>query len=849
MPIAALSSDVVRQLGSSVAIATPLDLVKELVENAIDAAATSIDVLVSANTLDRIEVRDNGHGIHQRDYDALGRPARTSKITTFKDLHTLGGATLGFRGQALASANTLGMVTVTTRTADEATAWALQLVFGVGGVETQKRTSGPIGTTVSVRYLFKHLPVRQQVAIRDASKTIPKIKQMLYAYVLARPQVRLSFKILGPGCQQPWCYSPRPQATVKEAIIQVFGTDVMSQCLFETTSGRDKDDGTPDGKHFTIEAVLPKPGQLFKGSYFAVDSRPVSSHRGTAKLLLASFKAHLSDSALGSKDPKALKNSLLCVNIRCPPGSYDPNIEPSKNDVSFTCPSTIIELFERLCQHVYQEQPPTPLTFQEPAQIVDQAQMLTPPPSDQNIGHPKSVISYSNTQTSRRESTETQNSHHTVHRESLALPTTSNQQKKDRGWLINMSADPDDSSDQEFQPSAAHSDVQIEQEDSISCQDLNPWTIAQLVAPARQSVNIAPAEVSDAAEHGEITPSLDKSFDETVVSPTTVLGHPGSTFSARTLSPRPSPQRNRLPELRRIGANESFLKATLSPHQGLELLALRSHTTPNHLLRPSKCHGLDLVEYGGPDRPAPASISLGASSFPNSRRPQTRKVTTINPNPLYRKPRSNTTKKPRLPTTESQSGQECEEYATSGRRQPGSGLEELHLVQPRLPSAAPSTYDIRSFMTVNAPVRLPNVSETAEKWEDGDARRYLIRRRCSQAAHREADRVPLKRVKTEMLPLENSPEDDQIQRLVLQIVVPADSFQGVVSSAVSDINFCADSQAHHSLSNDMDLETATDVEARLKKLLGKWSEKALNVKADKVALNLRTIVKGKGVPD
>ncbi|PSR90457.1 histidine kinase-like ATPase [Coniella lustricola] len=361
MPIAALPTDVVRQLGSSIAIVTPADLVKELVENAIDASATSIEVLISPDTLDRIEVRDNGHGVHQSDYNALGRSGCTSKIRTFEDIQTLGGTTLGFRGQALASANALGKVAITTRTIDETTAWALQLVPGVGGVETQKRTSGPVGTTVSVRQLFKQLPVRRRLGLKDATRTASNIKQMLYAYAMARPRVRLRFKILGLGTQQSWCYSPRPQANIKEAVIQVFGAETMSQFVAETISSmpNQANDGTEDEQEFVIEAILPKPGQvsskLPKGSFFAIDSRPVSSHRGTAKLLLATFRSHIAKSALGSEDQKVLKNSLLCVNIHCPSGSYDPNLEPSKNDVSFMSPFTIMELFERLCKKVYHE--------------------------------------------------------------------------------------------------------------------------------------------------------------------------------------------------------------------------------------------------------------------------------------------------------------------------------------------------------------------------------------------------------------------------------------------------------------------------------------------------------------
>lgn len=359
MVIAALSQYTVRLLGSSTVITTPIDLVKELLDNAIDAKATSVEILVAPNLVDKIEVRDNGHGISKEDYDSLGRTGHTSKITSFDEIPSLGGSTLGFRGKALASANSLGKVTVTTRTAMDPTAILLTLRTGVGGTDNKQRVPAPVGTTVAVTGLYSNFPVRVRTAIKDAPKNMSKIRQLLQKYALARPGIRLSFKSLGGKTK--WSYSPRPQATVREAVIQVFGTEVVSQCMIRTiVSGQDDEEieFAQHSGHMFIQAVLPSAdGDLSKisnkGAFFAVDSRPLTSSSGTMRKLLKTFKSLLARALSEADGHDCPRDPFICVNVRCSPGSYDVNIEPSKSQVIFASESLLTELFERLCTEVY----------------------------------------------------------------------------------------------------------------------------------------------------------------------------------------------------------------------------------------------------------------------------------------------------------------------------------------------------------------------------------------------------------------------------------------------------------------------------------------------------------------
>ncbi|KAI4864814.1 hypothetical protein F4820DRAFT_325551 [Hypoxylon rubiginosum] len=361
--ISPLPEATTRLLGSSLVIITPVTLVKELLDNSIDAKATSIEVLVSTDTVKKIEVRDNGLGIHPDDYDALGRRSHTSKLRNLDDLKTQSSKTLGFRGEALASVNSFAKVTITTKIASEPVASILHILPNTGGVSKQLRTSAPVGTTVSITDLFGRLPVREQTAIKNSTKTIDMIRELLRSYAMARPQVRLSFKVL-QSPKQSWSYSPKLGAGVKEAAIQLFGTELASQCdekIFETGGPVSEDASTKHqdllNDRYVFEAFIPKPGsdlsKISKHRYFSIDSRPIAAKRGTMKKLLGVYSERLSIAFRSSSSAAIPKDCFIRLNIKCPPGSYDVNIEPSKDDIIFSDEQAVLDGFRDLCKEAY----------------------------------------------------------------------------------------------------------------------------------------------------------------------------------------------------------------------------------------------------------------------------------------------------------------------------------------------------------------------------------------------------------------------------------------------------------------------------------------------------------------
>ena len=136
MPIEALPATAIRAIGSTQCLTDSNSIVKELIDNAIDARATTISIEVSTNVLDRIQVKDNGYGIAPEDRVLVCQRYCTSKIRHLEDLRNIGGRSLGFRGEALASAVELSRrVVITTKIEGEAT--GIETTYNAKATETR----------------------------------------------------------------------------------------------------------------------------------------------------------------------------------------------------------------------------------------------------------------------------------------------------------------------------------------------------------------------------------------------------------------------------------------------------------------------------------------------------------------------------------------------------------------------------------------------------------------------------------------------------------------------------------------------------------------------------------------
>ncbi|KAL6711926.1 hypothetical protein ACN47E_002969 [Coniothyrium glycines] len=355
--IAALPPTTVRQLGSGQVLTDPSSVVKELIDNALDGRAKSIFVDITTNAIDSIQVKDDGHGIPCEDRPLVCRRYCTSKIRDFHDLQEVGGRWLGFRGEALSSmAEMSGTLSVTTRVEGEPVAARMEYERN-GELTSTVHESHPVGTTVKITRFFEHTPVRKQTTLKNSAKVLGKTRRLLQAYALARPNVRFRLRIVKAlNNRGDFVYAPKLNGNVEDAVLKIFGKECALQCDWTTIES--------DG--FEVYAFLPKPNALAtkitnQGTFVSIDGRPVSSSKGTTKLIVAAFKAKLrkaNSSLNGAKDP------ILCMNIKCPPDSYDPNIEPAKDDVMFENSEAVLTVVRKLLDSYYPQ-------FIEPAEDLE----------------------------------------------------------------------------------------------------------------------------------------------------------------------------------------------------------------------------------------------------------------------------------------------------------------------------------------------------------------------------------------------------------------------------------------------------------------------------------------------
>jgi len=190
MPIRPLPVQLVNQIAAGEVVERPAAVVKELVENSLDAGAARIEVEIEQGGLDTIRVRDDGSGIPRDELALALSPHATSKIATLDDLEAV--ASLGFRGEALASILAVSRLSLTSRTADVAHGWR---VGGAGAPDAAAPAPAahPSGTSIEVHDLFFNTPARRKF-MRAPGTEFRHIDQRLRRLALARPEVALSLR-------------------------------------------------------------------------------------------------------------------------------------------------------------------------------------------------------------------------------------------------------------------------------------------------------------------------------------------------------------------------------------------------------------------------------------------------------------------------------------------------------------------------------------------------------------------------------------------------------------------------------------------------------------------------------
>ena len=341
-----LPEPVANQIAAGEVVERPASVVKELVENALDAEARRITVEVQAGGRSLIRVTDDGLGMSRDDALLCLERHATSKIRRAEDLAAI--ATMGFRGEALPSIASVSRFTLTTRERDGEGLEATQVTVAAGKILDVRAASGPPGTCVEVRQLFYNLPARRKF-LRSAETERAHIQHYLLLAALAFPEVGFTFVHDG---RTVWQLPPLPagqdaasrRAAVRERLRALYGADLnllpvdFTGELHVTVAAEEDDEPgagvfreaplpAPPGTTLRVWGFIGAPGvsrATREDQHLFVNRRPVEN-RALNFALLEGYHTAL----MKGRYP------VCCLFLELDPAQVDVNIHPAKREVKF----------------------------------------------------------------------------------------------------------------------------------------------------------------------------------------------------------------------------------------------------------------------------------------------------------------------------------------------------------------------------------------------------------------------------------------------------------------------------------------------------------------------------------
>ncbi|MCS7056412.1 MAG: DNA mismatch repair endonuclease MutL [Thermoflexales bacterium] len=332
MPIHILPDALVARIAAGEVVERPASVVKELIENAIDAGATDIRVECAEGGRRLIRVTDNGSGIPAAEATLAFAHHATSKLNSAEDLAEI--HTLGFRGEALASIASVSQVTCITRHAAEAGGTLLR--FDGGRLITHERIGRAPGTTLTVEHLFARVPARLKF-LKSTQTERGHIDGTVTRYALAYPHIR--FTLVHDGRVS---FQSPGSGHLRDVLVEVYGADAAAQMVEVGDASR---------------VLSPAPMASDSESFIAVygyASLPTLDHANRGKITLFVNGRPVQDAKLSYAVVQAYHTLLMTgrypiavIMVRVPPAEVDVNVHPAKAEVRFRDADAVFAAVQR----------------------------------------------------------------------------------------------------------------------------------------------------------------------------------------------------------------------------------------------------------------------------------------------------------------------------------------------------------------------------------------------------------------------------------------------------------------------------------------------------------------------
>ncbi|MGH8369641.1 MAG: DNA mismatch repair endonuclease MutL [Gammaproteobacteria bacterium] len=347
MPIRPLPPQLINQIAAGEVVERPASVLKELIENSLDAGAMRIDVDMEQGGVRLLRIRDDGNGIPRDELALAVARHATSKIASLGDLESV--ATLGFRGEALPSIGSVARLSITSRTARDAHGWRIE-GDGHGHFTEPAPAPHPIGTTLEVRDLFFNTPARRKF-LKSEQTEFSHLDTVLRRIALARPDVEMHARHNERGIMD---LSPAIEQSQRDRrVADLLGPEFLAQSLHitHTVAG------------LILRGWIARP--TFSRSqadlqYFYVNGRMVRD-----KLLAHAVKLAYHDVLFHGRQP------AYVLHLELDPSRVDVNAHPAKYEVRFRDSRLVHDYVFRTVEAALRDT--TPQTFQDVSAIQDAA--------------------------------------------------------------------------------------------------------------------------------------------------------------------------------------------------------------------------------------------------------------------------------------------------------------------------------------------------------------------------------------------------------------------------------------------------------------------------------------------